>query len=73
MLLPDGRGPTYTGRIHRHESAFFLLRSFFPSPLAPVGWVSGMIFFPNFVSKPATTIEPNWACLFFFLQKCRWV
>jgi hypothetical protein len=23
MLLPAGRGPTYTGRICRHESAFF--------------------------------------------------
>jgi hypothetical protein len=30
MLLPAGRGPTYTGRIRKHESAFFLLGSFFP-------------------------------------------
>jgi hypothetical protein len=30
-------------------------------------------FFSNFVSKPAKTIQPNWACLFFLLQKCRWV
>jgi hypothetical protein len=51
----------------------FSSRVFFPSPHAQVGWVRGMIFFPNFVSKPATTIQPNWACLFFFLQKCRWV
>jgi hypothetical protein len=44
MLLPAGRGPTYTGRIRRYESAFFSSHVFFPSPHALVGWVRGMIF-----------------------------
>jgi hypothetical protein len=67
MLLPAGRGLTYTGRIRRHESAFFS-HVFFPSPHAQVGWVRGMIFFLILLASRPQQYNPIGLAYFSFFK-----
>jgi hypothetical protein len=69
MLLPAGRGPTYTGRIRRHESAFFSSQVFFPSPHALVGWVRGMIFFLILLAGRPQQYNPIGLAYFSFFKR----
>jgi hypothetical protein len=68
MLLPAGRGPTYTGRIRRHESAFSSSQVFFPSPHALVGWVRGMIFFLILLASRPQQYNPIGLAYFSFFK-----
>jgi hypothetical protein len=71
MLLLAGRGPTYIGRIRRHESAFFSSQVFFPSPHALLGWVRGMNFFLILLASRPQQYNPIWLAYFsFFKSAC---